>query len=93
MNLRTEAEILVLLIKELEKKCNAENCTIIFIETPYRNNPVFQSLISCLHKDTKLCIGHDITSPQEWIITKTVEAWKKETVELPKQPTIFLLGK
>jgi 16S rRNA (cytidine1402-2'-O)-methyltransferase len=80
-------------IKELEKKCNAENCTIIFIETPYRNNPVFQSLISCLQKDTKLCIGHDITSPQEWIITKTVEAWKKETLELPKQPTIFLLGK
>ena len=80
-------------IKELEKKSIAENCTIIFIETPYRNNPVFQSLISCLHKDTKLCIGHDITSPQEWIITKTVEAWKKETLELPKQPTIFLLGK
>ena len=80
-------------IKELEKKSRNEDCTMIFIETPYRNNQLFQSLLSSLQPDTKLCIGFDLTSPEQWIKTKTIQEWKKQVVDLPKQPAIFLIGK
>lgn len=79
-------------IKELEKKSRSENCTMIFIETPYRNNQLFQSLINTLYNDTKLCVAFHLTSTEEWIKTKTIADWKKTTVELPKQPAIFLIG-
>lgn len=79
-------------IKDLEKKSKAERCTMIFIETPYRNNQMFQSLTKALHPDTKLCIACHITSSDEWIVTKSISEWKKQAVELPKQPAIFLFG-
>jgi 16S rRNA (cytidine1402-2'-O)-methyltransferase len=79
-------------IKELERKSKAESCTMIFIETPYRNNQMFQSLINALHPETKLCIAYHLTSTEEWIKTKTISEWKKQAAELPKQPAIFLFG-
>ena len=79
-------------IKELERKSKAESCTMIFIETPYRNNQMFQSLINALQHDTKLCIAYHLTSTEEWIKTKSIAEWKKQAVELPKQPAIFLIG-
>ena len=80
-------------IKELERKSKAESCTMIFIETPYRNNQMFQSLVNGLQQETKLCIAYHLTSTEEWIKTKTIAEWKKQVVELPKQPAIFLIGK
>lgn len=79
-------------IKELERKSKLENCTMIFIETPYRNNQLFQSLINTLQQDTKLCIAYHITSPEEWIKTQTIAKWKKQVVDIPKQPAIYLIG-
>ena len=79
-------------IKELERKSKIENCTIIFIETPYRNNQLFQSLKNTLQQETKLCIAYHITSAEEWIKTQTIEKWKKQVVDIPKQPAIFLIG-
>ena len=65
---------------------------MIFIETPYRNNQMFQSLINALYPETKLCIAYHLTSTEEWIKTKTISEWKKQAAELPKQPAIFLFG-
>lgn len=79
-------------IRTLEKRAVTELSTIIFIETPYRNNQLFQSLVNILHPDTKLCIAFHLTSSEEWVKTKTVSTWKKESVELLKQPAIFLIG-
>jgi 16S rRNA (cytidine1402-2'-O)-methyltransferase len=79
-------------IKEVERKSKAEHCSMIFIETPYRNNQLFQSLINSLQQETKLCIAYHITSAEEWIKTQTIAKWKKQLVELPKQPAIFLIG-
>jgi 16S rRNA (cytidine1402-2'-O)-methyltransferase len=79
-------------IKELERKSRAESCTMIFIETPYRNNQMFQSLVNGLNQETKLCIAYNLTSSEEWIKTKAIAEWKKQAVELPKQPAIFLIG-
>ncbi|MEY2587186.1 MAG: hypothetical protein RLY11_1035 [Bacteroidota bacterium] len=79
-------------IKELEKKMLAENCTQLFIETPYRNNQLLQSLLQHLDNKTALCIGYHLTSDEEWIKTKSVGDWKKSNLEIPKQPTMFGIG-
>lgn len=78
-------------IRQLEEESARNNCTQIFIETPYRNNKLFENIIQTGKPSTRLCIASEITSPTEWIQTKTIEEWKKETIDLHKKPVIFLL--
>lgn len=80
-------------IKLLESKVIHENYTQLFIETPYRNNQLFQFLLKHLSDHTGLCIGYNITAADEWIVSKTVAHWKKSKLELAKQPTLFAMGK
>ena len=80
-------------IKLLESIVMKENCTQLFIETPYRNNQLFQSLLKNLDNHTVLCIGYHITGIDEWIKSKTIAEWKKTGLEIPKQPTMFAIGK
>ncbi len=79
-------------IKQLETLSTTENCTQIFIETPYRNIPLVKDILSNTKSSTRLCIACNITAANENIRTKTVQEWKKENLDyLHKQPTIFLL--
>lgn len=78
-------------IKELEIVSAKQNSTKIFIETPYRNNQLLETLIQHCQPATKLCIGVNITAPDERIITKTIKDWKNNKPELHKLPAIFLL--
>lgn len=79
-------------IQELEKESIARNQTQLFIETPYRNQKMFKTLINVCNEQTLLCLATDITLETEEIKTKTIGQWKKETEpELNKRPTIFLL--
>jgi len=78
-------------IKELELASAKQNSTKIFIETPYRNNQLLESLIQNCQPNTKLCIGVNITALNESIVTKTIAEWKNKKPELHKLPAIFLL--
>ncbi|QZK91093.1 SAM-dependent methyltransferase [Flavobacterium sp. CHNK8] len=80
-------------LKTLERISFEKNQSQIFIETPYRNNKLLEDLIQILHPETHLCIATDITLPTEYIKTKKIAAWKKETVDLHKRPTIFIIHK
>lgn len=79
-------------IRRLEVEAHKNNCTQIFIETPYRNNQLLDALIQTCQPATKLCIAVSITSPAEFIKTKTVSEWKKSKPDIHKKPAIFLLG-
>jgi 16S rRNA (cytidine1402-2'-O)-methyltransferase len=79
--------------KNLEKTSFEQNQSQIFIETPYRNNKLLEDLLQTLHPETHLCIATDITLPTEYIKTKKIAAWKKETIDLHKRPTIFIIHK
>ncbi|MFA9190337.1 SAM-dependent methyltransferase [Flavobacterium sp. FZUC8N2.13] len=79
--------------KSLERTSFEKNQSQIFIETPYRNNKLLEDLIQTLHPETHLCIATDITLPTEYIKTKKIAAWKKETIDLHKRPTIFIIHK
>lgn len=71
---------------------SARGETILFIETPYRNRTVLESLLEVLRPDTRLCVAQDVTGKNESIRTKTIAAWKaasEDERELLKIPTVF----
>jgi 16S rRNA (cytidine1402-2'-O)-methyltransferase len=78
-------------IKQLEAESLQKTCTQIFIETPYRNNKLLETILAHGNTSTRLCIAAEITSTAEFIKTKTIEDWKKEKLDLHKKPVIFLL--
>lgn len=81
-------------LKKLENKIYNEDQTQAFIETPYRNGKMIETILQNLRPETKLCIASGITCPEEFIKTKTVAQWRKEKIpEIGKIPTIFLLYK
>jgi 16S rRNA (cytidine1402-2'-O)-methyltransferase len=78
-------------IKELEEYSQNKNCTQLFIETPYRNNQLFKTILATCRNETKICVAVDITSANENIKTKTVKEWKQVNIDLHKKQAIFLL--
>lgn len=78
-------------IRELEMDSRKNNCTQIFIETPYRNNQLLETLTKTAADSTALCVAVDLTGPGEWIRTRSISEWKKEKTDIHKRPAIFLL--
>ncbi|MEO6151143.1 MAG: SAM-dependent methyltransferase [Mucilaginibacter sp.] len=78
-------------VKELEGLAEKNKQTQLFIETPFRNNPMLEEILRTCSPGTKLCIASNITAADEFIQTKTIADWKKQVPELHKKPTIFLL--
>jgi len=78
-------------IKELEIMSAKNNSTKIFIETPYRNNQLIETIIKTCKPSTRFCIAAELTSANEFIKTKTIADWKKEKTDFHKKPVIFLL--
>lgn len=80
-------------IKMFERRAQAERQSQIFIEAPYRNVKLVEQMLSVLLPTTRLTIACDITSPDEIILTRTVEQWRKNGVpDIAKRPTIFIIG-
>ena len=80
------------MLKKLEARCSAEDQTQIFIETPFRNQQLFEDLLHICHPQTRLCVAAGITCEDEFIHTHTIQEWKKTTLpDLRKTPTIFLI--
>ena len=76
-------------IEALSKK---EGSTHIFIETPFRNVALFESLMQVLDKETYLCIAIDLSSPKEEVHTRKVKAWINQKIDFDERPAIFLLN-
>lgn len=79
-------------IKELESIATKTKFTQIFMETPYRNMQLFESIKKICRPDTLLCIAADITGKNEFIKTQTIENWRKEIITLNKIPAVFLIN-
>ena len=80
-------------LKRLERLSEQERQSQLFIETPYRNNQMLESLAVTLQPNTQVCVACDLTLPTEYILTQTAEAWKKTMVDLNKRPTLFIIQK
>ncbi|MCQ2576482.1 MAG: SAM-dependent methyltransferase [Treponema sp.] len=81
-------------LRKLENKVYNEDQTQLFIETPYRNGKMFETIVNNLKPNTKLCVAAGITCPEEYIKTRTIAEWKKNPLpDMGKVPAIFLLYK
>ncbi len=79
-------------IKFLEQRAQREKQTQLFIETPYRNRKMFETLVCTLSPKTRMSIAAGITTQDEWIRTHTIAEWRKETLpDISKVPAIFLI--
>jgi len=54
-------------LKQLEDRINREDQTQIFIEAPYRNQKLFDEMLSKLSPQIKLCIAREISGKNELI--------------------------
>lgn len=78
-------------LKAWEAASRQHDQTQLFIETPYRNDAMFQSLLRTLKGNTRLCVARSLTTAHEWIHTCSIAQWKQRPApELDKQPTLFL---
>lgn len=79
-------------LRYLESLTKKTGQTQIFMETPYRNHQLFDTIIKVCSNNTKLCIASDITLQSEDIKTKTIAEWKQEKININKKPAIFLIN-
>jgi 16S rRNA (cytidine1402-2'-O)-methyltransferase len=80
-------------IKQLEQEAYRREVTQIFMETPFRNNKMMESLLKVLQPNTLLCVAANLTLPDEYIATRKISQWKKEKADFNKKPAIFLIYK
>ena len=76
-------------LKDLEQRARDE--TQIFIETPYRNAAMLQSLLDQCRGDTLLCLAVDLTMPGGSVATRTISEWEKKPPDLDRRLVVFLL--
>lgn len=80
-------------IKDLESRSVKFHQTQIFMETPYRNNNMFQQILLTCSDQTKLCVAMNVTLKDEYISTKTIKEWRNVKIDLHKKPTVFAIYK
>ena len=78
-------------IKDLDLSASRYKQTQIFIETPFRNNQLFEEVLKSCKPNTQVCVASNLTAEDEFIKTQSVYNWRKEEIDLHKKPTIFLL--
>ncbi len=80
-------------IKELERRSRGERSTQIFIEVPYRNSHMLESLLTNLNEKTLLCVAWDLTLPTQGVLSQSIALWKKSPLpNLEKKSAIFLVS-
>lgn len=77
-------------LRELEKR-GREGYAQIFMETPYRNQKMFDAILSVCQNDTMLSVAADITLPSESVRTMSISDWKKETPDLDNRLVVYIL--
>lgn len=78
-------------LRDMERMIRTRSQTQIFIETPYRNNRLIDTLVHTLPGNMRLCVASDITGPRQSIVTRPLSEWAKARYDYSKIPTIFLL--
>lgn len=78
-------------LKDLEKRAEKDDATQVFIETPYRNRAMLESILSSCRPDTWLGLACSLTTPGELVATRRVDEWRKRLPEVERSPCVFLI--
>lgn len=81
-------------IRELESVALKTGQTQMFIETPYRNTAMLQTLLQCLQNNTRLATASGLTLATEQCHSDIVKNWKHKPWALDNHmPTVFAIGR
>jgi len=79
-------------LRTIEQQSKSRQETQLFIETPFRNQQMLETIVQHCHPATSLCIAINISLADELIVTKSIAEWKEGKLpDLHKKPTVFLL--
>lgn len=80
-------------LKELEALALRTGQSQIFIETPYRNQALWQGMLQALKPSTPLAFASGLTLPSGQCRSAAVSAWKQQAVPVANDtPTVFVIG-
>lgn len=89
-----QEQALIHSIQRLEREMIHTGYTQIFMETPYRNDKLMESLLKQLSPETLLHLSCNLTSDAAFISTYKVIQWKKKKpLHIHKKPCIFAIGR
>jgi 16S rRNA (cytidine1402-2'-O)-methyltransferase len=85
-------------LKQLEQESKRKQQTQLWIETPYRNSAMIETMLQSLHPNTQICVAADLSLPTEWVKSHTVASWQASIKKEPgiiqalhQRPAVFLL--
>ncbi len=78
-------------LAELERRAEREDAAQVFIETPYRNRAMLESILTTCRDDTLVTLACDLTTEQEYLATHAVAAWRGIQPAVDRRPCVFLL--
>jgi 16S rRNA (cytidine1402-2'-O)-methyltransferase len=81
-------------VRELEALARKTGQAQLFIETPYRNAAMLQTLVQTLAPITRLSVSSALTTPQARTISQTVARWRTQGAGGPDNttPAVFGIG-
>jgi 16S rRNA (cytidine1402-2'-O)-methyltransferase len=81
-------------IRELESLAIKTGQAQLFIETPYRNEALWEALTRTLQPSTRLAVGSGLTLPQALTRSQPVKLWKQQSAPVRSDtPAVFALGR
>ena len=81
-------------VRELESVALKTGQTQLFIETPYRNAAMMQTLLQTLQHNTRLAVCSGLTLSRGASRSDTIKGWKKRTALVDNStPAVFALGR
>jgi 16S rRNA (cytidine1402-2'-O)-methyltransferase len=78
-------------LRALESRSARDGSAELFIEAPYRNNQMLAAVLDACDESTHLCLAVEISSPSEFVRTRTIAQWRREPPDLNRRPTVFVL--
>ena len=48
-------------------------------------------MLSTLSPDTRLCLAADLTLPTQFIMTRTISQWRRQSITIGKRPCVFII--
>lgn len=80
-------------LRSMENEVRKSGATQIFMETPFRNEKLFEQMMNNCSPGTEICVATDITLQTEVITTHTVDEWCRHPPKIDKRPCMFLMGR
>ncbi len=89
-----ESQARIQFLRKIEQSSSEKEETQIWIETPYRNRYLLETIVQTLDDKTLLSVATNLTFADEKVKTMTIEKWKNELLEegcIPNVPAVFLI--